>query len=340
MISASIPKRLCRPEFRFIEIPPGEKGPKIKGWQSSAAKPYNSFGLYSHLRAGGNYGVVLGYGNLIVVDVDDVKAMGFRLHTLPKTFTVRTGRGGYHLYYICDGIDSCIRLQHKDKSGAIGGIGDIKARGGQVVGPGSEHPNGCRYEVCNDVDIATITKDKLESILGDLYVKRRERGPIRYTAKEDSDFSIMLLLDEFSLYQAGSQLRGPHPIHGSTNGCNFSVNPQENVWYCFRHGTGGGPWHLLAMMEGLLDCEDCVPGSIGRDTFIELLQIAEERGLIEKRHHKDAPASERYTAPCQDGPDTYCYYCQRVTDSKDLYTMDGHLACPKCRLQARDSRNL
>ena len=89
--------------------------------------------------------------------------MGLRVKMLPKTFTVRTGRGGLHMYYICEGVDACIRLQ--DSEGHIGGIGDIKARGGQVVGPGSEHPNGCKYEVLHDVDIATITANKLESVL-------------------------------------------------------------------------------------------------------------------------------------------------------------------------------
>lgn len=281
--NVEIPARLQRDDFRFIEIPRGEKGPKIKGWQSEACKHFNNFKLNYHINHGGNYGVVLGHGNLIVVDIDDVGAMGLTAKMLPKTFTVRTGRNGLHMYYICYGLDSCIRLQ--DSSGHIGGIGDIKARGGQVVGPGSEHPNGCKYEVLHDLPITTITKEKLESILGKYYVRRKTVAMERvgYCENRDNDFSISRLLDGISLQARGDQYLGSHPVHGSTNGTNFSVNTTKNVWYCFRHNTGGGPWHLLAVLEGLLDCDQCGPGSIDRNLFIDLLCIAEDRGYIPMR---------------------------------------------------------
>lgn len=276
---AYIPERLRCQDFRFIEIPRGEKGPKIRGWQSESCKPFNDFTLWRHLQGGGNYGVVLGYGGLIVVDIDDLSSLGLASALLPQTFTVRTGRSGLHLYYKCDEIESCIRLQQP--GGSMGGIGDIKATGGQVVGPTSEHPNGNLYEVEKDVPIANITAKRLESILGKYYVRRRKPVVATATINHDDGFRVMDLLSGAELYHNGAQLRGPHPVHGSTNGMNFSVNPDKNVWFCFRHGTGGGPWHLLAMMEGLLDCEMCGAGSIDKDLFKELTHIAKKRGLIE-----------------------------------------------------------
>ena len=279
----TIPPQLQSPDYRFIEIPAGEKGPKIKGWQNESCKQFNSFSLFNHIKNGGNYGVVLGFGDLIVLDIDDLEPVSFIIRLLPKTFTIRTGGGGLHMYYRCPDMPGCIRLRGAD--GRMGGVGDIKAKGGQVVGPGSQHPSGSFYVVENDVPIADITAAQMEKVMGRFYVKRLNHSPrsdnFVPSNHERDDFDIMDLLTTEDLIRYGGQYRGPHPIHGSENGQNFSVSPRDNVWYCFRHGTGGGPWHLLAMMEGLLDCEQCGPGSIDREMFIKLLIIAEEKGLIE-----------------------------------------------------------
>jgi len=39
--------------------------------------------------------------------------------------------------------------------------------------------------------------------------------------------------------RCGDEIRGSHPVHGSTTGQNFAINPHENTWHCFRCGTGG-----------------------------------------------------------------------------------------------------
>lgn len=68
---------------------------------------------------------------------------------LPETATVKTGRGGMHLYYRCDQPVGC------SVNSDIGV--DIRGDGGYVVAPPSVHPNGNSYEFeeyLDDVPIA------------------------------------------------------------------------------------------------------------------------------------------------------------------------------------------
>jgi putative DNA primase/helicase len=92
-----------------------------------------------------NYGVVTGsVSRLLVIDVDGepgkrslrklVKANG----PLPKTVKVLTGRGYHLLYEIPNGVSV--------RNAKLGDGLDIKGDGGYVVGPGSIHPNGSRYQ--------------------------------------------------------------------------------------------------------------------------------------------------------------------------------------------------
>ncbi|MEM2619019.1 MAG: hypothetical protein QW356_06005, partial [Candidatus Hadarchaeales archaeon] len=59
-----------------------------------------------------------------------------------------------------------------------------------------------------------------------------------------------------TLRRCGKQLQGSHPVHGSTTGMNFTLWPEGNCFYCFRHGVGGGPVQLAALLLGVVDCEE------------------------------------------------------------------------------------
>lgn len=99
-----------------------------------------------------NYGVRLGQaiGNTdkmaVVVDVDRYKVGGAealeeleKVHGhLPETVEVLTGAGGSHYYFLADSS-----LSFTDK---LGKNIDLKVNG-YVVGPGSVHPSGRRYEM-------------------------------------------------------------------------------------------------------------------------------------------------------------------------------------------------
>ena len=157
------PRLRSREETRVVPIRSGLKKPEGKRWNTDANYPCNHAVMAGYLAEGHNYGVLTGIGGLVVLDVDDItrlQALGI-IDNLPETFTVRTGRGGHHYYLLCDGLLDKIILEDpelKDSDGDPLHLGEVQALGQQVVGPGSTHPNGNRYEVINDAPIATISK--------------------------------------------------------------------------------------------------------------------------------------------------------------------------------------
>jgi len=101
------------------------------------------------------------------------------------------------------------------------------------------------------------------------------------------------LVDISKLNNIGAELQGSHPVHGSTTGKNFRIDPAKNAWYCDRHNTGGGPALWLAVEEGLIDCRDARPGALRGEVFLGVLDIAVERGLIEGKATTDTKGTGR-----------------------------------------------
>ena len=105
------------------------KRPVLKGWQS---RPREALEEALAWAAQGNIGLRTGRtSGVVVIDVDhggDAEQLG-----LPPTVTVRTGGNGTHFYYRC--------LEPLgNSSGKLGIHVDVRADGGQVVFPGSVHP--------------------------------------------------------------------------------------------------------------------------------------------------------------------------------------------------------
>lgn len=123
----------------FSLIPLNGKIPSIRNWGATPVGKYGEVEL-----VGGNYGVVIP-ATVLVVDVDprnfsaDDKPVS-RLMTdlgisFPKTFTVRTGGDGLHIYFrIPPGL--AIVNDLKKYPGV-----EFKSVKRQVVGPGSIHPD-------------------------------------------------------------------------------------------------------------------------------------------------------------------------------------------------------
>jgi len=93
-----------------------------------------------------NYGVIAGWGNLVVIDFDDMEI--FNLWSLwiqtqgidtqyvcDKSFKVHTARG-MHVY-----VTAWERVENQKRKNI-----DIQAQGKYVVGPGCVHPSGHVYE--------------------------------------------------------------------------------------------------------------------------------------------------------------------------------------------------
>lgn len=271
-----IPPQLREPSFRFAVILHGQKKPEGLRWSTDANYSFGHAVLAGYLVEGHNYGVLTGIGGLVVLDVDDVvrlEALGI-IAKLPMTFTVRTGRGGLHYYFLCPDLQDKIILEDpelRDSEGDPLHLGELQALGQQVVGPNSTHPNGNRYMMVNDLSIAEIAKDALLQILSPLkQVGTKEAEQARKTRRRTAGGSS--LRDNIPIEavawpkdikeRAGAEVRGSHPLHGSTSGKNFAINTSKNCWHCFRHKSGGGPLEWIAVQKGIIRCEDAKPGCL------------------------------------------------------------------------------
>ena len=239
--------------------------------------------LLAWLAEGGNYGVVAGDG-LVIFDADDEAGHEVQEKRLPATFAVKTPGGGYHAYYQCEALaEAKIRL--RDRDGVH--IGDVQGQGRMCTGPGSRRIEGA-YAIVKDLPFAKVTVADLRKALGDLAVPEKEFEKTFNHAKQAADegleFPILKLFTASALAtfkRQGSELYGPHPIHGSRTGRNFWIHEEKNCWHCFRHGTGGGPLQLLAVLEGVIPCEGADKSCLRGEVFKRVARRAVELGLID-----------------------------------------------------------
>jgi P4 family phage/plasmid primase-like protien len=250
---------------RFIKVAKNGKNAVDKDWPDNLLSLEQ---LTPWLSEGGNYGVVAGQ-SLIIIDLDCPQHKA----DLPDTLTVETGRGGLHLYYRSDACDNGV-LEQGGKN-----IGHIQVKRKYVVGPGSTHPNGNRYRLQKAVPIAWISKPKLEEAFGSLlrWAGVEKHFPQAELEHGESGISICDVAPIQGLQRRGEEYQGPHPLHGSTTGQNFCANAGKNVWYCFRHETGGGPLSWIAVQEGIIQCGEALPGALRGETYKRVLQIAKEK---------------------------------------------------------------
>lgn len=274
---ATIPSTLKKDRFRFIKVKEGEKRPIEKNWQEKNNYKYNDPELIKHLRNGGNYGVVGGYGDLVIIDCDKEKAAEKVRENLPETLTVQSGSGnGWHFYYISEDLDQPIRLSDD----SAGDIGDVQAKGKMAVGPKSLHPSGNRYKIENYRKVAKVSAEEIKSAFEEFlvdYSVSESNKSLESEYSENGSIRITDVVDVSNLKKRGSEFQGSHPVHGSETGQNFCVNTEKNVWHCFRHGTGGGALSWIGVKEGIIDCEDCVKNSDAlKNNFSQVLDVAEE----------------------------------------------------------------
>lgn len=96
-----------------------------------------------------NYGILIEENNLIILDIDNIQNINKNFNEIifDPTFTVRSGGGGYHLYY--SNINNIIP-NYKQL------WGEVKTKG-YVVGPGSLHKTNNRYKILYDLPIQDLT---------------------------------------------------------------------------------------------------------------------------------------------------------------------------------------
>ena len=278
---------------------PGEDGwnPFREGYNKKHNYPYTSKLIQIHLADGNNYGVIMGLDNLIAIDADNQKFAEEVWEKLPPTFCVQTGRGqqkgasgGYHSYYFCPDFNEKVILE----TSAGVHLGEVQGKGSYVVGPGSIHPNGKKYEVLMDLPINSISKDQLFNLISP-YIKGgvvvRQKRTIPTLRNPESEFPITSISGfPWGLKETGrGEYQGSHPVHGSDSGTNFHINAEKNRWHCFRHQCGGGPLSLVALLNNVSECGERVEKlthKLTTNQIKEARKIAIQDGLIIPKRKK------------------------------------------------------
>jgi len=304
--------RLRKDELRFVLLGSfGEdlKKPFEKDWQKKSNYRYDDPRLSEHMKRGGNYGVAGGYGDLHIIDCDDLNRwleMGV-MSLIPPTFAIESRPGHRQFYLKCEehfnsvGLFDPERTEiNKQAKHDYVHIGDIKAGakdgicGGQAVGPSCRHQSDSTYQVVQDLPIAEVSREHLQSIISRFKTSRsvnanykRLEGDLanskrrKYTEKDPLDSLQVedIMPPEGNVSRSGDELRGDHPIHGSTNGGNYVINTAENKWHCFRCESGGGPALAIAVKHDIISCSNAQAGELRGDLFRQVLEIAKAQYL-------------------------------------------------------------
>ena len=170
MTAKFFPEQLKDPAFHFTKVKPKSKHPIGLDWTNIV---YDYKEIIGWFDKDNNYGILGGWGNLLPIDADTPEIEAIVEKLLPDTFSVKTPKKGKHYYFYCPGINNKILLKKDGKQ-----YGEIFAKTCQVLGPGSIHPETLtKYEIYNNVPIATITKEVLIDVFKDYIFTAPEKHP-------------------------------------------------------------------------------------------------------------------------------------------------------------------
>lgn len=168
----NIPKTLQRNDFRFCLLKGNSKQPFEKEWTRGYS--FDSPKIRNHT---GNLGIICGYGNLRVLDIDNLNEIQKWKKEFSETFLVETGTGGLHIYFLSDYGENHV----------LKGLGEFRAVNSQVVCPDSIHPNGKRYKPLNDNLILRIDGSTLKEFLKP-YLKEKPETSTKDLSRSGLEF--------------------------------------------------------------------------------------------------------------------------------------------------------
>ena len=277
-----LPIQLKNNKFNFVRVK--GKNPSVSGkdWQNQV---HSFIEVPSWIKNGYNYGVMGGIGGLVIIDADSDSISEAVETNLPETFTVETGSGKKHYYFICTEIDKKIIFNDKLSPSLLKEgehhYGEIITKGFQAVGAGSIHPNTKKlYKVFKDVPIVEISKEEILSALSLFLPPMATSGtsvqPVQTNDLHLEDLHVSKILG------VDKTCNIIHPVHGAKNGGNMNVDIEKNLWTCYRCSSGGGVLDLIAVLEGIIDCSEAHSGFLRGNKFNETLKLARAKyGLRE-----------------------------------------------------------
>ncbi|MFH1326670.1 MAG: phage/plasmid primase, P4 family [archaeon] len=281
-----IPKKLQKHYIKFIKLASKSKKPIDKEWTTNPNVWYsfNDKELLNHLEKKGNYGVLCGEGDLIVIDSDSKELTDYIKKNFPKSLTILTGSNvdyKNHFYFKSKDTTSVV-LKKINQNGSEEHFGEIQGKGKQVVGPNCIHPSGNPYKIEKNLNITLLKRDELEKLKQKFCGKevlraKRNKKIVKGFEKDDieSNLNIVNIIDIEKLKKSNlkNYYIGSHPVHDSTTGTNFHIDADENIWYCFRCNSGGGVASLIAVKEGLINCSEAKV-KLTKEIYKKVLEIS------------------------------------------------------------------
>lgn len=248
-----IPNNLKKRGINFVLLEKGGKRPFQIGWQDKLIE-FDNVELLSHIKNGGNYGVKGGgVSMLVIIDFDNEALQNVIVPKLPKTFTVKTGTGKLHKYFFSDGYESFKIFDEEMNT-----LADIQGEGKQVVGAGSIHPNGNKYEVYDDSPIAYLPYSEIKALLVPYDKKpKKERKEVekpKFNVQDDfldklkSSLSIEDVLNSFGVNTKSNPCGCP--FHDSKGGKCLGFN--NETAHCFHCD---GSWNIFSLTKEFRKCD-------------------------------------------------------------------------------------
>ena len=157
-----------------------------------------------------------------------------------------------------------------------------------VVGPGSIHPRGSSYQIIRDTPIKELNLFDLDELLFKKVQSTRFESIRKKIPINNSCMKLHRLTDQLNLRiedwampigarKRSVEFQGSHPIHGSTYGQNFSINPQKNVFFCFRCNCGGDPVLWLYLKATGKPC-DSIANGLPQGGFQQVVEYLWDHG--------------------------------------------------------------
>lgn len=276
----------------FAKVKSNDKKAYEAGWNKTNNYVYYDAELKKHLDSGGNYSFVTGFGDLLVVDFDDVD-LNKRFMEVPlfrDTFRVLTAnkRLNHCYFYINDpenaksgNITKWDGTFVKDKDGNLTDrknmvtLIDIQFEGRAAVGFGSKIGEK-EYTIENEVTPKRIDFSEIVEQLGDLGDTNtlREEKKEKKTYNKDSEtedpivaairkkFTVRDILKDCGI-KITSKLNSECPFHTSNGGRCFSRTAEGHLWNCFDCRRSGDVFSLYQRLH--------------KTTFPETLAILKKR---------------------------------------------------------------
>lgn len=331
--------------FRFVKLGKWElddvtknrvlnlKSPYEVGWTKNTKYRYNSDKWLAYLKKAENYdgpslsyGILTGYENLLVIDVDSERIQESLLKDHPdifgKTLSVKTaGKGLLHFYFICDKEPKSFKCFDSDGKTLF----DAQGIGKQVVGPGSRLQNGRSYDIVNNAAPMTLSYDMIRNLLmgynENTFLRTEKYDSIedvkRVTSEDPiineihSRINIRMLLSTMGISSSGDSMSCPfHPsVHGKC------LHITGDIFYCFHCHIGGD---VFVLWQEYHQCNF----TTAKDQLMELAGIGKKDVNILKKVHEEKQVVKKIDMYKNTAP-TSIVVVQNEKESKKIYQFES-----------------